>query len=167
MMPSCNYFPQPLRPSPRRVGKEESRERILKMRLRLFRANPHCFWCGQLTRYGAVRDPRQTTVDHLYSRLHPERASRYREQKGVLHVLACAACNNERGVCEQQQRPFIPKLKERLTFAQQADAVLAGGGVQAKTIAEPTRESQPPRPPMRVIQTLAEAVEFAREHPAR
>jgi|ERR1044072_790670 hypothetical protein len=160
MMPSCNYTPQPLHPPPRRFQKEESREKILKMRLRLFRANPHCFWCGQLTLYGAVGNPLQTTVDHLYSRLHPERVNRYREQKGVLHVLACSACNNERGVCEQQGRPFVPKLKERLEFARRADAALA-------VVAAVEVKAEDRHPLMRVICTLKEAIEFAREHPAR
>lgn len=170
MTPSCNYLPQPLHPPPRQTDKEESREKILKMRLRLFRANPHCFWCGQVTLYGAVGSPLQTTVDHLYSRLHPERVSRYREQKGVLHVLACAACNNERSVCEHRRQPFVPKLKERLTYAQRADATLAGGAsiiTPTKTRALQEKPVEEVRPPMRVIQTLEEAIQFAREHPAR
>ncbi len=155
---SYNYFPQPLHPTPHRVGKEESREKVLKIRLRLFHADPHCFWCGQVTRYGAVGDPMQATVDHLYSRLHPERVNRYREQKGVLHVLACSACNNERGVCEQQCRPFIPKLRERLEYAQLADA----------TIARETAESiRGVNHPLRIICTLEEAIRFARENPSR
>jgi hypothetical protein len=182
MTPSCNYFPQPLHPSPRRIGKEEKHEKVIRMRLRLFRADPHCFWCGQVTLYGVVGNPLQATVDHLYSRLHPERADRYREQKGVLHVLACAACNNERGVCEQQRRRFIPKLAGRLEFARLADATLASA-VDGKS---PSRSAEPKphpaavltlkeeyqwevkrKPPMRVICTLQEAVEYAREHPAR
>lgn len=103
----------------------DDREGLLRIRQRLFRADPHCFWCGCLTRLGAINGPRQATIDHLYSRLHPKRLDRHREQKGVLHVLACSACNNERGVCEQQRRPFTPKLKERLEFARLADATLA------------------------------------------
>ncbi|HTG95745.1 MAG TPA: hypothetical protein VL866_24300 [Pyrinomonadaceae bacterium] len=171
MIPSRNYLPQPLHPPPRRIAKEESREKILKMRLRLFHADPHCFWCGQKTLYGAVGNPLQTTVDHLYSRLHPERANRYREQKGVLHVLACSVCNNERGVCEQQQRPFIPKLAERLSFARQADATLAGGGgtspSQTNSLQGIASEEPSRLPPMRVIQTLEEAIEYARNNPSR
>jgi hypothetical protein len=158
MTPTCSYFPQPLYSAPQRHGEKESREKILKMRLRLFRADPHCFWCGQVTRYGAVGDPLQTTVDHLYSRLHPERENRYREQKGVLHVLACSECNNERGVCEQQHRQFIPKLEGRLGYARLADATLAMA-VEGKTSS--------PKPPLRVICTLEEAVKFARENPSR
>jgi hypothetical protein len=177
MTPNRNYLPQPLHPPPRRIGKEESREKILKMRLRLFHADPHCFWCGRRTLYGAVGNPLQTTVDHLYSRLHPERANRYREQKGVLHVLACSACNNERGVCEQQRRPFIPKLRERLPFAQQADATLATATETAgcpvsypakvRTIKEEFLEESRRVLPMRVIQTLEEAIEYARNNPSR
>lgn len=170
-----NYRPQPLHPV---RAKTEIREKVLRIRQRLFRADPHCFWCGCLTRMGAINGPTQTTVDHLYSRLHPERAERHREQKGVLHVLACAACNNERGIREQQGRPFIPKLKERLEFAQLADATLAlkdGSTLRAqapdivrvRALKEEFLEEARPVLPMRVIQTLEEAIKFARENPAR
>lgn len=140
MTPRCNYFPQPLHPSPHRMGKEEKREKVLRMRQRLFRADPHCFWCGQVTLYGAMGHPLQTTVDHLYSRLHPERVSRYQKQQGVLHVLACSTCNNERGVREQQRRFFIPKLKERLEFARLADATIASA-VEGKIPSPPATNS--------------------------
>lgn len=44
---SFNYHPQPLYIRSRPSGiKEESREKVLRIRERLFRANPHCFWCG-------------------------------------------------------------------------------------------------------------------------
>jgi hypothetical protein len=147
---------------PNRHGDQEG---VPRMRQRLFRADPHCFWCGTLTRLGQVNGPIQATIDHLYSRLHPERVDRYREQKGVLHVLACAACNGERGVCEQQRRPFTPKLKARLEFARLADATLANAH-EGKMSSPPTKTSVALVTARRLC-TLKEAIEFARENPAR
>lgn len=91
------------------------------MRLRLFRADPHCFWCGKLTFVDVeINHSRLATVDHLYSRLHPEREIKHRQQKGVLHVLACRSCNHRRAVDEQAGRAFIPLLEDKLEFARKA-----------------------------------------------
>lgn len=152
-----NYQPKPLHPVTR-SGLAESREKVLKIRERLFRSSPYCFWCGCKVELGAVGLPHQATVDHLYSRLHPERITRHRQQKGVLHVLACSACNNERSVCEQRGIRFIPKLPQRLEFAQQADATLANYSPKG---------TSGPEKPMRVICTLEEAIKFAKENPSR
>lgn len=159
--------------------------KISKIRRRLFRVDPHCFWCGRTVFLNVPHaTPSLATVDHLYSRLHPQRLNKYREQSGVLHVLACHQCNHDRSVCEQKGRPFIPKLAERLEFAQLADATLApkDGPIPAlpptkrqvrrantrmrkseKKLLEEFQQG----PPMRVIQTFEEAVEYARENPAR
>lgn len=170
-------------------------ERLPRMRIRLFRADPHCFWCGCAVELTAPHGtPNLATVDHLYSRFHPERKAIHNQRDRPLHVLACHACNNERGVCEQRQKVFTPKLKERLSFAQAADATLAirqrrkeqqVAVRQQRSIfrrqrkqerearvtsvplpAKPT-VTESPRSPMLVIGTLEEAVVYARENPAR
>lgn len=145
---------QPLRSRWRDEGK------ISKIRRRLVRADPHCFWCGRTVFLNAPHaSPALATIDHLYSRLHPQRANKYREQSGVLHVLACHPCNHQRGLCEQRRQLFTPKLLERLEFARLADATLAQSA--------PAPEPKPQLRPMRVIQTFEEAVAFARENPGR
>lgn len=141
---------------------ESNRNRGLGIRARLFRADPRCFWCGRKTELNAAHaSPAQATVDHLYSRLHPQRLMRHNQAGGVLHVLACYQCNHERGTCENQRRPFIPKLPERLEFAQRADATLANHAPKG------TYGAEKPVRPMRTICTLKEAIEFAKEHPSR
>lgn len=154
--------------------------KVARMRIRLFRADPHCFWCG--TEVTLERNDIRTlaTVDHLYSRWHPERKDRHlnNDTASVLHVLACYDCNQERAGAEMQRRPFVPKLKERLEFAQRTDATLALREKAGQTkilkpskrralCPEPVKEEEPDRPTMRVICTLEEAVEFSRENPAR
>lgn len=164
---------QPLYPRVRAEGK------ISKIRRRLFRIDPHCFWCGRTVFLNVPHaTPTLATVDHLYSRLHPQRLNKYREQSGVLHVLACHECNSYRSVCEQRNRPFIPKLPERLEFARLADATLAPKGdpappppakrqARVRSLKEEFLEEARLALPMRVICTLEEAIEFARENPAR
>lgn len=80
----------------------------------MFRANPHCFWCGTVTalrREKPIALPDSATVDHLYSKLHPER------KINRSYVLACYACNNERGKADYLGRVFVPKLPERRELA--------------------------------------------------
>lgn len=152
--PAQNY--QPVRPS-----RARDRERLPRMRTRLFRADPHCFWCGCLVRLNVPHGtPDLATVDHLYSRFHPARKENHKRQDRVLHVLACFACNHERGLCEQHQKPFIPKLPERLEHARLADATLARHPLNQQGTAPLTGT-------MRVICTLEEAVKFTRENPSR
>lgn len=161
-------------PKPRKAS---NKERLLRMRIRLFNADPHCFWCGVKVQLTGGNLSTFATVDHLYSRWHPERKARHVEGKSVLHVLACHDCNQERAGAEVQMVPFVPKLKERLEFAQRADATLAKGRsipvvpvrsnhAKIQVLKEETRETRRVSP-MRVIQTLEEAVEYARENPAR
>lgn len=159
--------------------------KVDRMRLRLFRANPHCFWCGIKVTLERKDIATLATVDHLYSRWHPERISRHMAGEGVLHVLACHGCNQERAGAESQQVPFVPKLSERLEFAQRADAALAQrrrfqrrkteqeSATQVKRHSAKVRtlkeeyEQEVKRPMMRIICTLEEAIEFAKENPAR
>jgi hypothetical protein len=157
------------------------------MRLRLFRADPHCFWCGK--RVVLEPDPPTrsdlATLDHLYSRHHPKRLQHHREQKRALHVLACRVCNQERATAEQQGQQFVPKLSDKLSFARLADATLAQ---PANDVARPNTISTTSKPverhPASVLSlkdeyatevlkykrrrvcTVKEAVEFAKENPA-
>lgn len=142
-------------PSPRPV----SDRHVPPIRQRLHRASPFCFWCGVRVELEIdCRTENFATVDHLYSRFHPERESKHKQQKDVLHVLACRVCNQERASAEERQQPFIPKLKEKISFAQRACAT------RARKVSE-TR--YPVRPQMRALQTLKEAIEFARSNPGR
>lgn len=167
----------PMQPEPKPRSQSQMRaERLLRMRLRLFNADPHCFWCGIEVKIGKEfqGSPAFATVDHLYSRWHPQRKSRHVNGEGVLHVLACQGCNQERAGAESQRLPFIPKLKERLEFAQRADATLARDEAQTRRAAEVHganrlfASSKPKvKPRVRTICTLKEAIEFARENPSR
>lgn len=144
-------LPQPRQPA--------SDRHVPPMRQRLHRASPFCFWCGIRVELEIdCRAENFATVDHLYSRFHPERETKHKEQKGVLHVLACRVCNQERASAEERQQPFIPKLKEKPSFAQAACATYARK-------VSPT--TYPVRPPMRALQTLEEAIKFARDNPSR
>lgn len=165
------------RPSPPPLhAREHEEDRGLKIRARLLRADPHCFWCGIEVVPDQPKQPDFATVDHLYSRWHPERLARHADGRSVLHVLACAACNQERAGCESQGVPFTPKLPERWEFAKLADAALASNGRPVLHSGPPLKAAvrqrlalkpKPPSPPMRVIQTLEEAIEYARENPGR
>lgn len=171
---------------PRPVKENHDDGKTLRMRIRLFRADPHCFWCGVETvlETSAQGQSDFATVDHLYSRWHPERKTRHVRGDGVLHVLACSSCNGERAGAENQSIPFVPKLPERREFAQLADATLA-----RKSQPKPEYVVKPPAPtrhpdqlrtlkeehleetcrvlPMRRIETLEQAIQFARENPSR
>lgn len=63
-----------------------------RRRKRLHENNPHCHWCGILTvEGGSPRHANAATLDHVYSRLDPRRAS---GPSPV--VLACYSCNQRR-----------------------------------------------------------------------
>jgi len=133
-----------------------SEAKVLARRLRMFKTDPNCFWCGKLTvLYGEQSQLDLATIDHLYSRLHPERKKRYKaghDRSALLHVLACYACNHKRGKVEQQGFVFVPDLESRREFARQVSAV---NGIVTYRPEE--------RPPMRVICTIEEALAYARE----
>jgi hypothetical protein len=94
------------------------------------------------------------TVDHLYSRLHPLRRDHRNEC-----VLACYQCNMQRSACESTKTYFMPKLSERIEIARATCAVTA-----RKSDVVPMR-SRVPSSSMRVIETIEEAVRFARQMP--
>lgn len=87
-------------------------------RQRLFRMNPHCFWCGKLTVLSCDVKLKHdaATVDHLYSRLHPERKAARRGRGRS--VLACNQCNRDRSNAETRGLMFAPKLGHRRAIAE-------------------------------------------------
>ncbi len=102
---------------------------VLKRRLRMFTSDPHCYWCGVLTQLNIDSRANYATVDHLYSKLHPLRGTKYKggsDRTALLHVLACAKCNQERGVADQQGRLFIPQIAARREIANHCSAAVNG-----------------------------------------
>lgn len=97
-------------------------------RKRLFQRNPHCFWCGKLTVFSIDVKLKHdaATVDHLYSRLHPERktVSTRQSARDSAHrgrgrlVLACNQCNKDRSNAETRGLMFVPKLGHRMVIAE-------------------------------------------------
>lgn len=63
----------------------------------LFNNDPHCYWCGRLTRFlnrnieGIIIPLDTATLDHLYPRTHINHNS-----KNQRTVLACFECNRDR-----------------------------------------------------------------------
>lgn len=108
----------------------------------------------------AEGQPHHATVDHLYSRLHPLRPTKHasgHDRNNVLHVLACASCNQERGRADNEGRVFIPKIEARRETAELASAVIG----REVTINYP-KKPEKAVPPMRVICTIGEAIAWAR-----
>ena len=71
-------------------------------KLRLWKADPHCFYCGVVTYlppHGGGRSfPDTATLDHLDSKLSGRRGQLH--HAGPRTVLACYQCNHERGLFE-------------------------------------------------------------------
>ena len=68
-------------------------------KLKLWRRDPHCHWCGVRTVLPTDNSGRQfatlATLDHLDNRLSKDRVKNKHHTERT--VLACAACNSERG----------------------------------------------------------------------
>lgn len=82
--------------------------KIRKQRWRLWRANPHCYWCGVRTflptREGkSPKAPNEATIDHLRPRHHPDRLVPANGE--IRRVLSCWQCNNDRDTYERAQLP--------------------------------------------------------------
>lgn len=95
-------------------------------RARLFKQDPHCFWCGVLTiwRREFPLTPDTATVDHLYSKLHPERGQQHAIGRFEdRYVLACWKCNKARGEAEVRGEVFKPVLDARADMALATSAV--------------------------------------------
>lgn len=113
-------------------------------RARLYRQDPHCYWCGILTVLDTGFQPHSATIDHLYSRVHPNRnAPRGNDRSELLHVLSCLQCNQERGKADQHGRMFTPKLAKSRETARRYAVVTAVSA--QKTIST----NPPPLPPTR------------------
>jgi len=95
----------------------------LGKRYRNLEGFPFCFWCNRqttLVRGFGDSPPDGATVDHLYSRLHPKRFV------DSSKVLACYACNQERGRAECVGYVFVPKREDRLEIALESSAIVVG-----------------------------------------
>lgn len=64
---------------------------------KLWNQDPHCHWCGRITRLAGsgevAHDDELATYDHLYTRFQVKRNGPH----GYIGVLACRKCNWERG----------------------------------------------------------------------
>lgn len=97
-----------------------------RRRDRLFRQNPFCHWCGVLLshpqeygtwdKHGIFRLKRPAyhmmTLDHLDSRLNPNRGSFYGVPGKPRTVLACKECNEYRSRLEEAAIP-VQELHRR------------------------------------------------------
>ena len=85
-----------------------SRKSQKQRRERLFAEDPHCFWCGcELVPYPHGRGtvpPNAVTLDHVVSRLHPDRSKGKRGKERT--VIACNFCNTRRNDYEQASVPL-------------------------------------------------------------
>jgi hypothetical protein len=75
---------------------------IRKRKLNLWKKDPHCFWCEELTiihkhKQGRKIPDNAATLDHIVTRLNPLRG----KIKGRT-VLACNRCNFLRGKMEEK-----------------------------------------------------------------
>lgn len=86
-----------------------------KARLRLWQQDPHCHWCGRVTVYRKVmigQRPNDATVDHIHSKLDPERHASETEPHEI--VLACRACNGLRA--HRENIALSPEEKRRRSW---------------------------------------------------
>lgn len=86
-----------------------NRDRSRNIRLRMWRKNPHCYYCGIKTiwveRSGGTALPHEATIEHLRSRLNPTRTEPCVDNKDRRITIACYKCNHERAELERQQIP--------------------------------------------------------------
>ena len=108
---------------------------ITNQRARLWHRDPRCYWCKRHTRLlivdGAAPDD-MATIDHLFSRLDEKRKEvnfgilrkDYTGETMVMRrVLACYACNQERGRRECK----LTKLRE-----QRASSIAGGSNTKRR-----------------------------------
>lgn len=87
---------------------------LREVRERLWKKDPHCRYCGVITvlpsspllkrgKDGKLRHypDNMATIDHLRSRLDPERQNHYPSERR--YILACWKCNNERSKKENSK----------------------------------------------------------------
>lgn len=104
-----------------------SMSRLKRLRHRLHAKDPRCHWCKQVTvlieagpRHKHFPD-NAATVDHLFSRWHPDRQRPNDGRKR--YVLACRKCNNERGAAEERAAG-IEELRRRAKTLKRGGDVL-------------------------------------------
>lgn len=87
-----------------------SNKRLKRRRLTLFKKWPYCHWCARkliITKQAGGRLPENfATIDHLRSRLDPNRRARLARPQEERTVLACPACNNQRSKEENAKLPI-------------------------------------------------------------
>lgn len=86
-----------------------------EIRKLLFDLDPHCYWCGCLTKWidknGGTFPMDAATIDHVYSKYTQEE----RRATGNPKVLACWKCNNERS---QKETDALDREELRLRSKQ-------------------------------------------------
>jgi hypothetical protein len=84
-----------------------SRQRTKKIRHRLFKENPFCFWCGKetllLDREGGSAHADEATLEHLFDKFDERRY----QEGGNKVVIACYLCNFNRG--KQRARLYFER----------------------------------------------------------
>lgn len=90
-----------------------------KRKFNLFKADPHCYWCGiEVKIYNVQRHQKhpddEATVDHLVSRYYPEKRKNPEKNERRL-VLSCRKCNMDRAEEEKKKIPIeeIRKMSKR------------------------------------------------------
>lgn len=82
---------------------------LKRQRLRLFKLDPHCHWCGIRLVYWEKKKGQppldSATIDHLRPKHHPQRHEPARDRE-IRRVLSCWKCNNER---DNRERKLLPK----------------------------------------------------------
>lgn len=70
-----------------------------KRRHNLWKEDPHCHWCGVLTKFEGAKkdDPAKATKDHLKEDRPYQGGFKY-NIRTTQTVLACQRCNQERGI---------------------------------------------------------------------
>lgn len=83
---------------------------LRRQRYRFWEKNPKCFYCGKITRFieqsGGSQEDDYATIEHLKSRLNPDRGSTKRNR-----VLSCYQCNQSRAREEDSKLSIEEKWK--------------------------------------------------------
>lgn len=81
------------------------------LKLQLYEEDPRCYWCRRETKLTNIPnikgqpDPLMATIDHVISRLNPQRWV-VRKEGEMRKVLACYECNHKRS---EQEVNALPK----------------------------------------------------------
>jgi hypothetical protein len=96
-----------------------------ELRRKLWLEDPHCHWCGIITRWlspeGGKLPEDAATIDHLYTRYEMEK----RKEMGNPCVLACNKCNHDLG----EQATAAQPIEELWRRAGQYDRMLLEGRI--------------------------------------